>query len=482
MSSSATASRSRLILAIATPAFLVVALLLGGATHGEAISSGLARLAAILLLGLALWRLSLTGLRPGVVWPMVVLGAILAIPLLQLIPLPPGVWSALPGRAAVVESFHTAGLPLGWMPISLAPSGTLDAFLALIPPAAIFLAVVDLDERARRRLTLIVVVVALLATLIGAAQVASGKDSALRFYEVTNLDSAVGFFANRNHHAAFLVIALPLTAYWLAYAEGRSRGQRVVYMLVAAGVLVILVVSLGVTRSRAGVGLGAGAIVASAVMLWFSRAVPRIVPLVLIGVLVVGGGLVAAFALEPLLARFNDPAGEARVSLLPGLLAAIKTYFPVGSGLGSFVPVYQMFERPETLLPQFVNHAHDDYLELAIETGLVGLLVLIAGMAWIAVAGLRSVVAPTGRDPDLPRVAAIMVAILLAHSVVDYPLRTVAMSVVFALACGLLTPAPASEERRSRRRESAAANDGVRAIPSRRQPAHPSVTTRSRRS
>jgi O-antigen ligase len=471
-----------LVLAVAAPLFLAAALMLGGATHGEAISSGVARLASILLLGLALGRLSETGLRPGLGWPLAVLAATMAVPLIQLIPLPPGMWSALPGRAAVVENFQTAGVPIGWMPISLAPSGTVDAFLALIPPAAIFLSVISLDERARRRLTLIVVVGALLATLVGAAQVASGQDSSLRFYDVTNVDSAVGFFANRNHHAALLVIALPLTAYWLAYADGRSRGQRVVYMLVAAGVLVILVVSLGVTRSRAGIGLGAVAIVASAVMLWFSRSVPRIVPLALIVGLLVGGGLVAAFALDPLMARFNDPlAGEARVSLLPGLLAAIKAYFPVGSGLGSFVPVFQAFERPETLLAQFVNHAHDDFLELAIETGLIGLAVLAIGLAWLATAGTRSVFRPSGRDPDLPRVAAIIVVILLAHSLVDYPLRTIAMSVVFALACGLLTPPPASETRGSRRSESAPANDAVRAIPARRLPAQPSVTTRSRR-
>src|SRR5438045_7942021 len=98
----------------------------------------------------------------------------------------------------------------------------------------------------------------------------------------------------------------------------------------------------------------------------------------LLVVLLIGGGLVSAYALEPLLHRFQDPvSAEARISLLPGLMAAAKNYAPVGSGLGSFVPVFQLFERPDTVLKQYVNHAHNDYIELFIETGLLGAAALL---------------------------------------------------------------------------------------------------------
>jgi O-antigen ligase len=464
------------------PAFLAIALVFGGATHGEAISSALVRLAATGLLGVALWTLIGTGIRPGARWPVVVLACAALLPLIQLLPLPPSLWTQLPGREAVAAGFRAAGIELPWMPMSLAPSGTFDAILSMVPPAAIFLATINLDERSRRRLSLVIVGVAILATVMGAAQVASGTGSGLRIYEVTNVDSAVGFFANRNHQAALLVVALPLTAYWLGYSEGRSQGQHVVYMMVAAGLLVIFLVSLGVTRSRAGIGLGVGAIVASAVLLWFSSAVPRIVPLILVVGLIAGGGLVAAFALEPLLARFQDPvSGEARLTLLPGLFAAGNAFWPIGSGLGSFVPAFQLFERPDTLLQQFVNHAHNDYIELWIETGVPGLLIVAAGLSWFVTAAMRAVFWPRERDADLPRVAAIIVFILVVHSAVDYPLRTAGLSVVFALACGLLTPAP-SNGTRSRRRSSQPANDGVRASAVGRLPSRPSVTTRARRS
>ncbi|HET9160547.1 MAG TPA: O-antigen ligase family protein [Caulobacteraceae bacterium] len=479
MSHSATASRSRTALRILIPAFVGLALVFGGATHGEAVSSAIVRLAAIPILVIALRWLFDHGLTPAARWPTLVLAAAAAIPLLQIIPLPPAIWTHLPQRDQVAQAFAAAGLAQPWLPISLTPSATVDALLSLIPPAAAFLGVLTLDERARRRATLAVIGATLLSAVLSAGQIAAGEDSALRFYSVTNVDSAVGFFANRNHYAALLVITLPLLAYWLAHWEGRGRGHRAVNILIAAGLMVIFVVSLGVTRSRAGIGLGLVAILASALLLWFSRATPKIVPLMMVAALVIGGGLVSAFALQPLLNRLDSSLpSDARVTILPLAIDAAKAYAPLGSGLGSFVPVFQGFERPDGMTAQFINHAHDDYLELLVETGVLGAAVVLAGLAWIAVAGIRAVGWPSGRDPDLPRVAAVVVLLLLAHSLVDYPLRTAAMSVVFAMACGLLTP-PSESSPRRRSRIGQPANDLAISKPP-PSPPRPYVTTRGR--
>lgn len=481
VSSTTTASRAEGLLSILAPAYLLAALLLGGATRGDVLSSGAIRLLGVPVLALALVRLAQAGLRPGVRWPLAVLAAAALLPLLQLIPLPPGVWTHLPGHKVVADSFQAAGVAVPWMPLSLAPWATLDAWLGLIPPAAAFLATMTLGETSRRRVAFVIVAGALLGTLLGVLQVTSGADSSLRLYEVTNTDSAVGFFANRNHYADLLAVALPVTAYWLAYNDGRSRGQRAFNTAVAVGLVLVLLVSLAVAKSRAGIGLGVAGLVASAALLWFSQSVPRIVPALLVGGMLVSGGLIAVFALDPILARFHETVSdEARVTLLPGLFAAARTYFPFGSGLGSFVPVFQLFETPDTVLPQIVNHAHNDYLELWIETGLIGAAVILAGLAWFATAAFGAWAQPSGRDADLPRVAVIVVAIILVHSAVDYPLRTAAMLSVLGAAMALLTPPPAHAPR-SRRRAGAPANDAPRTAAPRLAQARPYVTTRSRR-
>ena len=55
-------------------------------------------------------------------------------------------------------------------------------------------------------------------------QLAGGAESRLRFYSITNTDSAVGYFANRNHESALLVAAIPFAAYWTLWLL-RVRGM-----------------------------------------------------------------------------------------------------------------------------------------------------------------------------------------------------------------------------------------------------------------
>jgi hypothetical protein len=121
---------------------------------------------------------------------------------------------------------------------------------------------------------------------------------------------------------------------------------------------------------------------------------------------------------------------------------------PLGSGLGTFVPVYAMFEKPEdTIADTYANHAHNDVLELWLNTGLVGLVLIGMFVVWLA---LRSVQiwrssAPEGAselDWTLARAATIIMGLLIAHSLVDYPLRTGAMMAVMAFASALLIEPP----------------------------------------
>ena len=56
---------------------------------------------------------------------------------------------------------------------------------------------------------------------------------------------------------------------------------------------------------------------------------------------------------------------------------------PIGSGLGTFVPVYAMFEKPEDASPTYVNHAHNDILEVWLETGVLGLVLMGLFVVWL---------------------------------------------------------------------------------------------------
>ena len=125
---------------------------------------------------------------------------------------------------------------------------------------------------------------------------------------------------------------------------------------------------------------------------------------------------------------------------------------PFGSGLGTFVPVYATFERPEDTIPNsFANHAHNDFLELWLNTGVVGLAlagIFVIWLGWRSFALWRNAPAAGASELDwtLARSATLIVGLLLVHSLFDYPLRTGAMMAVMAFACALLIEPPLGAE------------------------------------
>jgi len=443
----------------AAPAFLLVcmALILGGSSAGAA-STLYVRLAAIPVLIVALWRLS--GARPAIEarWPAIIFAVALLAAAVQLIPLPPSAWTALPGRAIVVQGYQAAGMPLPWLPISLAPDATFDGLLGFLPAAAMFLSVLTLDGRGRRALLAAVLAVAFLAVIAGMLQMATGPAGPFRPYAITNRDSAVGFFANRNHQAAFLLCAIPTAAYWAVRPAGKAWDRSLFIAGLAIAVFMVLVVSLSLTRSRAGVLLLAPALIGSAFVAARRRngGLSWAPPAILASAGVVAIGLVILFSFNVLASRFHADLNEdMRAQVTPLISRASEAYAPVGTGLGSFQAVYEVMERPESMTSRYINHAHDDYLETWLELGAAGAAVIVAFVAWWAVTTIRILRRRAG-EASLAMAGAVMVGVLLAHSWVDYPLRTPALATLFALGCALMIPAPgaATEPTGPRRRTS----------------------------
>ena len=124
-----------------------------------------------------------------------------------------------------------------------------------------------------------------------------------------------------------------------------------------------------------------------------------------------------------------------------------EDYAPLGSGIGSFDPAYRVVEPVESVGTQFLNHAHNDYAELWVEAGVMGAVVVVAFLIWALVASARIWLAPE-RGGAPARAATLVILLLAGHSLVDYPLRTLALAAVFAFACALLAaPTPLARPR-----------------------------------
>ncbi len=437
--------------AIATVVLLAFSFVFGGASRENALRLALVELAALPLLVLATSRLIQSGQWQSHRFALGLTGAIALIPLIQLIPLPPAIWTGLAGRSEIVLALELAGLEPGWLPLSLSPDLTWQAFLALLPPIAAFLGVLSIPQSTTARLIGIYLVAAVLSVLLGAAQLASGGQQ-LYVWATTAAGSVNGLFANRNHLATLLVALLPFATVMGAAALRRRHDDRRLPLWFGAVFIGIVVIGLAAIRSRAGVILLGPSIILSLLAAWIAAGRGRPGP-VLIGAaaaLVAGLVAISAIALPPVLERFDSQAApEGRFENWPIVAQASDDYLPLGSGIGSFDAVFRSVEPLETLDPTFFNHAHNDYLESWLEAGWPGAALLIAFLVWFGRRTWAAWRAGTSRERDLQRAASVGILMMLLHSAVDYPLRTVALAVLFAVCVALLEKAGQPSERQS---------------------------------
>jgi O-antigen ligase len=148
---------------------------------------------------------------------------------------------------------------------------------------------------------------------------------------------------------------------------------------------------------------------------------------------------------SPAMNRFvaPDSLNELRVAVLPVLLAMTQRFALFGSGFGSFEHVYKASEPAELLSNRYLNQAHNDWLQLVIEGGVVAavLFVLIALWAVRQFAGIAAA-RKAGDANLLSRLVAggFFLALLGIGSLVDYPLRTPSLMATAVLLLALLRP------------------------------------------
>lgn len=353
---------------------------------------------------------------------------------LQMLPLPSAMFAWLPQRATVLDDLRSAGLDPSWLPMTLDTWGTVRALLALATFAAMWLLASTLKPATRLRLLQLAVLVGVPMALLGFAQAAAGHQPTLRFYEFHNEFGATATFANRNHFASLLAMLLPIA---IILGREAQRMRKPGLVLLWYGSAVVLLLAAALTFSRAGVllttlAVGAGVLITirdsattSGSHRWSSGP--------LLAATLIAAVAVANYAWSGIVDRFDqDPIADLRWQYLQYGVQAAATYLPWGSGLGSFSAAYAPFEPVAAMINVYALHAHDDLLELAVEAGIPGLTLLVVLLGLLA-AGARKILADR-TPPDAVMLATMIAALVpLAHSLADYPLRTLAVVSLFAL-------------------------------------------------
>ncbi len=423
------------------PAYLMLCLVLGGSGVGYW-ANAILQLLAIAIIAWAVLTPRPMPLSKPATQLFALAGLVVGLIAIQLVPLPPALWSALSGREFVANGYRLLGQPLPWLPISLAPYNTLYSAQWLLPSLAILLGMLRLGWFRPSRLAIALAATTIVAVMIGALQVSSGNpsESPLYFYKITNYGTATGFFANSNHMASLLVVTIPFLA--ALFAEGRKRRHSVQnssgLIAVLAGGLVVILLGLSLNGSLAGYGLALPVVAGSALLLVPAQGRAARWSLAVLALLsIVSLAVIMSSPLQnDLTSEAAAQSSESRRTTFATSLTAAKDFAPLGSGLGTFVELYPRYEDPNKVGGTYVNHVHSDYIELVLETGVPGLILIALFLLWW---GGRLVAIWRSDELDYhARAASIASAAILAHSLVDYPLRTAGIGAVFAISLGLM--------------------------------------------
>ena len=331
--------------------------------------------------------------------------AILALIAIQLVPLPAALVSAIsPARVAFIRAASLDGQVPPALPLTLDRGATLHAWLVTFCAIATFWSARALFGRGGMRLVITTVAAGgLLFVLLAFAQGASGTSLVYGFWQPFDAGARpLGPFINRNHAGTWSVLALFLCFgcfQWRRVSSAPSRGwswrARIAHALngrslILALAVTLLVVSVAVGASRSAMlalACGAG---------YVALAAPR------------GNGaassvwtgafaLAAAFAViayadvDRLLSRVDETRqlGLAqRIAIWRDTLGVIRDFPVTGSGAGTFSHVMRLYQTNDRTY--FWNEAHDHYLQVAAEGGVLLALPAAMALAGVTAAGIQA--------------------------------------------------------------------------------------------
>ena len=370
--------------------------------------------------------------------------------LLQMLPLPMSLLQLLSPQAAQNYSL-VAPDQSTWFPISLEVHATRVGWLKSFAYVQFFcLALLLINSRKRvRQLTTIIILSGLFQAAYGSLMMLSGLEYGFFIKKSYGMGTATGTFTNRNHLAGYLEMCLAIgigTMIGMLDTSGsnswRERLKKILELILSPKMrlriyLVIMVIALVLTRSRMGnTAFFSSLLITGSIALLLSRHAARetiifIASLIIIDILVIG----TWYGLENVVQRIEQTTmqNEHRVETYHNVWDQWRDYKLTGSGLGSFYTVFPKYKSSDES-DGFYRHAHNDYLEFASETGIIGLLILGLIVTGSLLTALRAHYVRRNTQMRGLSFAAIMGIIsLLIHSAVDFNLQIPANAIMFML-------------------------------------------------
>jgi O-antigen ligase len=379
---------------------------------------------------------------------------------LQIVPLPESFVAAVsPAHRlapAGAGAIHFAG---AWGTLSIYPDATLVGFFKILAYLGAFFLAVHLFDSGRRKSNLVLALISL-----GSFEAGYGIIQYLlrwnKIFGVTNpydVWVAIGTYINRNHFAGLIELTFPF-AFGLAFysyqlwSDPRHRdaaatsgpggdstlGFRIVFFLF---LVVIMVLSAIFSVSRGAI-LSVSLTLVVLSLLTFLKVRRKSWGLVIASLAILAVVFSLWIGLGTVLNRFQT-MGQSRYlrtsdrSMIWNDTLHLLDVNPIlGTGLGTFGEAFRPFQTH--LVNYHVDHAHNDYLEFACETGVVGFSLLFLPIFYL----LGRIIISFLKEHRRYRSAILLGCIgstlgLLIHSFTDFNLQIPANAIIFAVILGI---------------------------------------------
>ena len=361
------------------------------------------------------------------------------------IPMPESVANPLWGAAAVALERDLGPT------ISIAPDQSGPAILRAMTYAATFWLAMQFgrdSERAWQLLRWIAIASGGYAAY-GLLSYVTGNELILWYDRWAYREDVTSTFVNRNSFATFAALgllsalALCTRAYKLSWERSdRSlpRLNRAVESLLLSRSLAYLLLSLLIgmallqSHSRMGFFAGAVGLTVFLLLLRTSRVIRGGAAATLLCVVI--GAFILVASGRGTFERIQATRDLDRLPIFELVLQAIESAPLLGYGYGSFASVFPMFR--DLSVPTTIDYteAHNTYLELALELGVVAAGGVVIAVAWFA-ALCGAAVYRKRRDRIVPALAAAATVTVGVHSLTDFSLQIPAVAVTYAAILGV---------------------------------------------
>jgi len=235
-----------------------------------------------------------------------------------------------------------------------------------------------------------------------------------------------GPYANHNHYAGLMEMLTPLAAAAAFLEQGAKRS-----LLLFATIL--MAASIVLSRSRGGMlGLGLSILFVCAVLYRSDRE--RRAGLAILAVTAGIAIVVLMLANDTVLERLKETQDNYRATIYADSIRMWWHKPLLGFGWGTFPNVYPQFRS--FYINLFVNHTHNDYLEMLVDTGLIGAILTGWFLFHVIRGGMRKIADKGDREGSILALGLMAgIVALLTHSMLDFNLHIPANAAMFYVLC-----------------------------------------------